>query len=220
MDFSENYMCKYSEEVQFAHFGGSKPQITLHIVVTYHKVPAVNEPVTTCYCSLSKSLRHDPSAICAHLLPIIEEVKKQLPIINEVHFLSDGTMNVHEVVWTNSEPHRIRFRKLTCNNCSANVVCAHYDLRYNSYETETQNEDIGHVNNDHIYKIRYEDVYGSDTDSFEENLPITQLLKTVNCINSLQLNDYVLVKLSGKKQFHHYVAVVISIDDNNVMNIL
>nr|CAI5852334.1 unnamed protein product [Callosobruchus analis] len=34
MDFSENYVCKYSCEVQSAHFGGSKPQITLHTAVT------------------------------------------------------------------------------------------------------------------------------------------------------------------------------------------
>nr|CAI5865629.1 unnamed protein product [Callosobruchus analis] len=34
IDFSENYVCKYSCEVQSAHFGGSKPQITLHTAVT------------------------------------------------------------------------------------------------------------------------------------------------------------------------------------------
>lgn len=35
-DFSENYGCKYSE-VQSAHFGGSKSQITLHTSVLYYK---------------------------------------------------------------------------------------------------------------------------------------------------------------------------------------
>ncbi|XP_050516441.1 uncharacterized protein LOC126891305 [Diabrotica virgifera virgifera] len=34
LDFSENYNCKYNEEVQSAHFGGSKPQLSLHTVVT------------------------------------------------------------------------------------------------------------------------------------------------------------------------------------------
>nr|CAI5819555.1 unnamed protein product [Callosobruchus analis] len=65
MDFSENYVCKYSSEVQSAHFGGSKPQITLHTVVTYQKTEqTINEAISiTSYCTLAKSLRHDPSAI-------------------------------------------------------------------------------------------------------------------------------------------------------------
>lgn len=32
IDFSENYLCKYSEEVQAIHFGGSKTQLSLHTV--------------------------------------------------------------------------------------------------------------------------------------------------------------------------------------------
>lgn len=35
VDFSENYGCKYAAEVQSAHFGGSKPQISLHTSVLY-----------------------------------------------------------------------------------------------------------------------------------------------------------------------------------------
>lgn len=242
MDFSENYLCKYSEEVQSAHFGGSKPQITLHTVVTYQRAPEVVEPVTKSYCSLSKSLRHDPSAICAHLVPILKEIKNKCPNINEVHFLSDGpstqyknkkmfyfimvlaeilnsssvrwhyfeshhgkgapdgiggcvkrsadnivargqdisnyetlldklrvlkgieivpideadivafdsklpkilpvfkgTMKVHEAVWSKTEPRMIRFRQLTCKDCSANNVCMHYSLGFNSYQEQIEN---------------------------------------------------------------------------------
>lgn len=36
-DFSENYACKYSQEIQSAHFGGSKKQISLHTSVIYYK---------------------------------------------------------------------------------------------------------------------------------------------------------------------------------------
>nr|CAI5839648.1 unnamed protein product [Callosobruchus analis] len=92
MDFSENYVCKYSSEVQSAHFGGSKPQITLHTVVTYQKTEqTINEAISiTSYYTLTKSLRHDPSAICAHLSPIILDIKRKCPLLNEVHFLSDG----------------------------------------------------------------------------------------------------------------------------------
>lgn len=35
IDFSENYLCKYAEEVQCANFGGVKPEITLQTVMAY-----------------------------------------------------------------------------------------------------------------------------------------------------------------------------------------
>lgn len=90
IDFSENYNCKYAAEVQSAHFGGSKPQVTLHTVVTYHKCSRTSLTIPTSYCTLSHSLRHDPSAICAHLDPIIKEIKRIIPNLKSAHFLSDG----------------------------------------------------------------------------------------------------------------------------------
>lgn len=37
VDFSENYNCKYSEEIQSVHFGGAGQQITRHTAVLYRK---------------------------------------------------------------------------------------------------------------------------------------------------------------------------------------
>ncbi|CAH0545902.1 unnamed protein product [Brassicogethes aeneus] len=88
MDFSENYNCKYSEEIQSAHFGGSKPQISLHTVVVYFKQG--NTLKRKCYCTISENLRHDPIAICAHLKPIIVDIKEKIVSLDNVHFLSDG----------------------------------------------------------------------------------------------------------------------------------
>lgn len=89
-DFSENYACKYNEEVQSAHFGASKPQVTLHTVVIYYKNAENASVVPLSICTLSDSLRHDPSAICAHLKLAINEIKKYVPFVDTVHFLSDG----------------------------------------------------------------------------------------------------------------------------------
>lgn len=33
-DFGENYNCKYESEIQSAHFGGSKAQLSLHTVLS------------------------------------------------------------------------------------------------------------------------------------------------------------------------------------------
>ncbi|GBO20181.1 hypothetical protein AVEN_195401-1 [Araneus ventricosus] len=89
-DFSENYVCKYGREVQSSHFGGSKQQITLHTVVVYHLSPDTLELKVTSYCSLSDSLRHDPSAICAHLKPIIMEIKRSQPSLKTAHIFTDS----------------------------------------------------------------------------------------------------------------------------------
>ncbi|CAH1114447.1 unnamed protein product [Psylliodes chrysocephalus] len=88
MDFSENYNCKYGEEIQSAHFGGSKPQVSLHTVIVYHNKN--KKTINTNYCTISESLRHDPPAICAHLEPVFTRTKTQIGKIKIAHFLSDG----------------------------------------------------------------------------------------------------------------------------------
>ncbi|XP_031338109.1 uncharacterized protein LOC116175586 [Photinus pyralis] len=89
MDFSENYNCKYGEEVQSAHFGGSKPQISLHTVVIYYRNEQSQLKPLSC-CTFCEDLRHDPSAICAHLEPLLEDIKELVPNIRHANFLSDG----------------------------------------------------------------------------------------------------------------------------------
>lgn len=90
MDFSENYNCKYSQEVQSAHFGGSKPQVSLHTVVAYYKNSETKSVDHVNFCTISNSLRHDPAVICAHLEPVFLELRTLVPNIREAHFLSDG----------------------------------------------------------------------------------------------------------------------------------
>ncbi|CAH1108130.1 unnamed protein product, partial [Psylliodes chrysocephalus] len=88
VDFSENYNCKYYREVQSAHFGSSKPQISMQTVVWYYKEN--NEIVSNSYCRFSESLRHDPSAILGYLNPLLETIKRKLPYLKRAHFCSDG----------------------------------------------------------------------------------------------------------------------------------
>ncbi|XP_054288719.1 uncharacterized protein LOC129004253 [Macrosteles quadrilineatus] len=85
-DFSENYSCKYSEEVQSAHFGGAKAEVTLHTGVFYTKCNIKGNQFAT----ISPSKRHDASAVWAHLTPILKEIKSNHPETNTIHFQSDG----------------------------------------------------------------------------------------------------------------------------------
>lgn len=90
MDFSENYNCKYATEVQSAHFGGSKPQISLHTSVLYFVDETSNQLITKSFCTLSENLRHDPVFICAHLKPVFKQIKLLVPKLKTMHFFSDG----------------------------------------------------------------------------------------------------------------------------------
>nr|CAI5852709.1 unnamed protein product [Callosobruchus analis] len=85
--------CKYASELQSAHFGGSKPQVTLHTVVMYYLSTDTNgeqsvKPLSL--CTFSDNMRHDPAAICAHLEPVIEEALEIVPNLRTAFFLSDG----------------------------------------------------------------------------------------------------------------------------------
>lgn len=88
MDFSENYLCKYNREIQSMHFGGSKEQVVLHTVVTYHNNG--ERVLQRSFCTLSESPRKDPFAIVAHLKPIINDASSLIPHLTKVHFVSDG----------------------------------------------------------------------------------------------------------------------------------
>ena len=84
MDWSENYQCKYASEPQAVHFGASKEMVSLHTGMIYTK------NYTKGFCTFSKCLRHDSSAIIAHLIPVIDYVLQKFPQLNTIHFQSDG----------------------------------------------------------------------------------------------------------------------------------
>lgn len=94
VDFSENYSCKYNEEIQAVHFGGAKQQITLHTGVSYYRD---NESIMAQpFCSLSENIRHDNMAVWEHLKPIFEWLKNTKSNLSHVHILSDSPVNQYK----------------------------------------------------------------------------------------------------------------------------
>ncbi|CAH0397048.1 unnamed protein product [Chilo suppressalis] len=92
IDFSENYNCKYAEEIQSAHFGGSKIQLSLHTAVYYstQSEPPNNYTASTSFCTVSENIRHDPVLICVHLHALINRIRQLSPNLKNLHILSDG----------------------------------------------------------------------------------------------------------------------------------
>ena len=85
IDFSENYVCGYNEEIQSVHFGASKQQLSLQTGVVYLKGRC---PET--FCTVSESLSHGPEGVWGHLIPVLNEIKTHNPHISSIEFFSDG----------------------------------------------------------------------------------------------------------------------------------
>lgn len=90
MDFSQNYICKYSEEIHSAHFGASKKQVSLHTGALYYYNTDLCQIDCTTFCGVSECLRHDASAVWAYLQPVVHLIKETVPNVNKIHFQSDG----------------------------------------------------------------------------------------------------------------------------------
>lgn len=85
IDFSENYSCKLSTEIQAMHFGASRQQFTLHTGLIYSKG---RNPIS--FTSISPCNNHGPEAIWAHLTPVLQLVRREFPNAHAIHFFSDG----------------------------------------------------------------------------------------------------------------------------------
>lgn len=66
VDWSENYACKWTNEIQSCHFAGNRSHITLHTGVLYEGQK------TQAFCTASMNLHHDAVAIYTHLEPILK----------------------------------------------------------------------------------------------------------------------------------------------------
>lgn len=93
INFSENYQCKYGAEPQAMHFGSSRMSITLHTGILYYRSSETGELKTESFCTISNNLRHDASAIWAHLKPIFLKINKEIPGLKTINFLSDSPTN-------------------------------------------------------------------------------------------------------------------------------
>lgn len=86
IDFAENYVGKMSREIQSMHFGASKSQITLH--TGYYMTGMSDRRVL--FATISDSLQHGPAAIWAFMTPVLQDIRRNYPSIDFIHFYSDG----------------------------------------------------------------------------------------------------------------------------------
>jgi len=115
IDFSENYSCKYSEEIQTVHFGGSHQKASLHTGVLY----TTGEQAPHTFCSISPSRRHDPVAIWAHLDLVLKVLREQHSQVSILNFFSDGLATQYRqkgnFFYLSTEPFKYGFTEITWN---------------------------------------------------------------------------------------------------------
>lgn len=81
IDFSENFQCKLSKEIQGMHFGASQRQITLHTGMYYTEQNFKPFMLYQILCN---------SGIWAFLDPLLDKLLDQHPDVETIHFFSNG----------------------------------------------------------------------------------------------------------------------------------
>lgn len=88
IDFSQNWIAKYAEEIHSVHFGASQKQITLHTGGFWIK--SDSGVLFESFASISNCTRHDAAAVWALLQPIFDRMFELSPDLQKIHFQSDG----------------------------------------------------------------------------------------------------------------------------------
>lgn len=113
IDFAENYMCKFYNEIQAVHFGDSHQQVSLHTGVAHTKNGVVS------VCTISSSMRHDPPAIWAHLKKVLPYLKQLNTAATTLHVIRDGPTTQYRskknFFFLSKVPYELGFQKVTWN---------------------------------------------------------------------------------------------------------
>ncbi|CAL1266281.1 unnamed protein product [Larinioides sclopetarius] len=121
------------------------------------------------------------------------EKPKSIPQISNM-------MQQHQIIWNASDKKKITMQDLSCFSCIQRDVCSHF---------MTKKRHVLINNNNSKCKLKYPDRHSSnslsDAESDSDNPPF-------NTIKNITLNDYVVIKLTGKKSVRFYVGEIISQD--------
>ena len=92
VDFAENYVCSYADEVQSAYY--SKEQVTIHpSVVHFNKAnPAEASSLLShkSFVIVSDETSHTSGTIFAMIKELVPKIKELVPSLETIHYLSDS----------------------------------------------------------------------------------------------------------------------------------
>ncbi|XP_072023524.1 uncharacterized protein [Amphiura filiformis] len=89
VDFAENYVCSYAEEVQSAYY--SKQQVTLHPAVMHFGNATEESPQShKSFVILSDETAHTSGTVYAFMKELVPKIKEVVPNVRMIHYLSDS----------------------------------------------------------------------------------------------------------------------------------
>ena len=88
MDFAENYIYTFSEEIQSTYF--DKGAVTLHPVVVYTRDPTTNDIQHKSFVVVSDETSHNAAAVFAIMKDIVTEITAILPQCKMIHYMTDS----------------------------------------------------------------------------------------------------------------------------------
>ena len=88
MDFAENFVCDYGEEIQGAYY--NKDQVTIHPMVVHYRAEADGPLLHTSFAGVCGEKSHTAGTIFAFMKKLIAPIKVSLPSISTVHYLPDS----------------------------------------------------------------------------------------------------------------------------------
>lgn len=88
IDFSQNYVAKYSTEIQSVHFGASQKQISLHTGARY--VLNNGKAICSTFCTASDNLDHHSHGVWSHLKSVLIQDNTEFPDCKSINIFPDG----------------------------------------------------------------------------------------------------------------------------------
>lgn len=96
MDFSENYTCRFQNEVQSAFWNSN--QVTIHPVVAYYGVKTATSTIQRKHSIVivSNDLDHDANAVNKFREEIYKKLEDEVPKLSLIHEWTDGCANQYK----------------------------------------------------------------------------------------------------------------------------
>ena len=88
MDFAENFICTFAEEIQSAYF--DKGAVTLHPIFVYTRDPTTNDIQHKSFVVVSDETSHNAATIFAIMKDIVIEITAILPQCKMIHYMTDS----------------------------------------------------------------------------------------------------------------------------------
>ena len=85
MDYAENWVCRYYEEITAVYY--DKFQVTIHPVVVHFKQDG--KLCAKSYVGITSVTAHGVSTTFAFIKAMMKEVKELLPELSTLHFITD-----------------------------------------------------------------------------------------------------------------------------------